>query len=123
VKAHAAPATVLELLDHPLIAFDKRPSIRRPVNVGVDIDRSQLAFRCDSDLGQWAALRAGFGVGFCQVPIARRERLTAILPGLVGFEMGIWVVMHKDLRSSRRARLLFDHLARGLEAHVAMGSG
>jgi hypothetical protein len=30
-----------------------------------------------------------------------------------------WVVMHEDLKSSRRIRLMFDHLADGLAVYVA----
>ncbi len=122
VKAHGAPTTPEELLAHSLIGFDKHPSIRRLPKLGVELDRAQFALRCDSDLGQYAALRAGFGIGFCQVALARRERLIAILPDLVRFDMPTWLVMHRDMRSSRRVRLLFDHLAHHLEAHVAAES-
>ena len=122
VKAHGAPTTPDELLAHSLIGFDKHPSIRRLPKLGVELDRAQFALRCDSDLGQYAALRAGFGIGFCQVALARRERLIAILPDLVRFDMPTWLVMHRDMRSSRRVRLLFDHLAHHLEAHVAAES-
>ena len=41
-----------------------------------------------------------------------------MLPG-VGFEMEMWVVMHEDLKSSRRMRLMFDHLVEALSAYAA----
>lgn len=37
-----------------------------------------------------------------------------MLPGLVLARVGIWMVMHEDLRATRRIRALFDHLAGGL---------
>jgi hypothetical protein len=33
----------------------------------------------------------------------------------------MWLAMHKDLRGTRRMRLLFDHLAEGLSAYAATG--
>jgi hypothetical protein len=43
-----------------------------------------------------------------------------VLPGAFKFEIEMWLAMHKDLRGTRRMRLLFDHLADGLGAHAAM---
>jgi hypothetical protein len=37
----------------------------------------------------------------------------------VGFELDTWVVMHKDLKGSRRMRLVFDHLSTHLTQYIA----
>jgi DNA-binding transcriptional LysR family regulator len=116
---HGTPRTMAELQLHSLIGFDKVPSIRRLPKLGMPITRELFAFRCDSDIGQYAALRAGFGIGLCQLALARRDGLVSLLPEVVRLEMGVWLVMHRDLKSSRRIRLLFDHLAVHLQAHIA----
>ncbi|HEX4340807.1 MAG TPA: LysR family transcriptional regulator [Polyangiaceae bacterium] len=120
-KAHGLPTTLEELAAHSLIGFDRNPSVSRLPDVGFVIRRERFAFRCESDLGQYAALRAGFGLGFCQVTLARRDRLLPVLPDLVGFELGVWVAMHEDLAATRRVRLLFDHVATHLKAHIDAG--
>jgi DNA-binding transcriptional LysR family regulator len=120
VKAHGAPRTLAELRTHPLIGFDSAPSVARAIATPLPITRDIFAFRCDSDLGQWAALRSGFGIGFCQVALGKREGLVAILPDALDFKLDVWVVMHRDLRSTKRVRLMFDHLARALERHCAL---
>ena len=84
-----------------------------------EITRDLFAFRCDSDVGQYAALKAGFGVGFCQVGMAKRDGLTQLPMEELGFELGVWLVMHKDTKASRRVRLLFEHLAAHLKAYLA----
>jgi DNA-binding transcriptional LysR family regulator len=119
VEGHGMPSSVKDLDAHTIIGFDRAPSIRRPLDIGMALGRDRFGFRCDSDIGQYAALRAGLGVGLCQVPLARRDRLLAILPKLVGFDMDVWLAMHEDLRTSRRVRLLFDHLAARLGKYVA----
>lgn len=97
--------------------------MRRVLALGVTLTRDLFAFRCDSDLGQLAAIRAGFGVGVCQVGIARRDpELLPVLPELFRIELPVWLVMHEDLRESRRMRLMFDHLAEGLLAYMAEAS-
>ena len=71
--------------------------------------------RTDSDLAQLALLRAGLGIGICQDGVAARDpALLKVLPGLVRITLDAWLVMHEDLRASRRVRLLQDHLAEGL---------
>ena len=37
--------------------------------------------------------------------------------------LDVWLVMHRDLRSTSRVRLLFDWLARGLSDYVKGKSG
>ena len=119
VKAHGVPKALTELSAHPLIGFDRNPSLRRLDKLGMPVNRKLFAFRCDSDVAQYAALRAGFGLGVCQVALAKRDKLVPVLTGVISFELGVWVVMHKDLKSSRRMRLMYDHLAAHLEAYIA----
>lgn len=119
LATHGTPKTMAELQLHPLIGFDKVPSVRRLPKLGIPLTRELFAFRCDSDIGQYAALCAGFGIGLCQLALARRDGLVPLLPDIVSLEMGVWIVMHRDLKSSRRIRLLFEHLALHLQAHIA----
>jgi DNA-binding transcriptional LysR family regulator len=122
LKAHGTPATLEQLREHPIIGFDRAPSIRRLPKLGMPLTRDLFAFRCDSDIGQYAALRAGFGIGMCQFALGRRDGLVPVLPGVVGFQLGVWLAMHKDLKSTRRVRLLFDHLVVELQAYIATES-
>ncbi len=102
------------------IGFDREDQTMRTLNrSNLPIDRDFFAFRSDSDLAQLGALRAGFGIGGSQVGIARRDpNLVQVLPG-VRFDMEIWVVMHEDLKASRRMKLMFDHLVAELGVYAA----
>jgi DNA-binding transcriptional LysR family regulator len=119
IDRHGVP----ESLDEPGLAtvgFDRDPVIARAVAaMNLPLSRERFAFRSDSDLAQLAALRAGFGVGGCMLGIARREpNLVQVLPE-IGFPLEMWVVMHEDLKASRRMRLMFDHLTTHLLAFAA----
>jgi DNA-binding transcriptional LysR family regulator len=116
LERRGTPRTVADLAGHDLIGFDREtPAIRSAAQRFPSFARSAFALRSDSDLAQLAAIRAGFGIGICQVPIARRDaNLVRILPSAVNVELGVWIVMHEDLRTSARCRAVFDALAQGL---------
>src|SRR5277367_3107232 len=68
------PNRLEDLPDHALIGFDRAsPPADFLKAVPVPVTRELFAFRCDNDLAQLAALRAGFGIGMCQAGIARRD--------------------------------------------------
>lgn len=105
---------------HAVIGFDQEPPYLRRLISDLPITRNLFALRTDSDLAHLAAVRAGFGIGFVQHGIARRDPdLVAIFPDEIRFPMEMWLVLHEDLRASQRLRLMMDHLARGLGEYVA----
>lgn len=121
LERHGTPRTLAEATRHALIGYDKETEVVRSLRkMGLTLTRDMFALRTDADLAQIAALRAGFGLGVCQYGIARRDPdLVPVLAGAFKFEIGMWLAMHKDLRGTRRMRLLFDHLAEGLRAYAA----
>lgn len=120
VERHGMPASLDDLGGHALIGFDRAPWSRRLPGLGIEPTREMFAFRSDQDVAQLAALKAGFGLGMCQIPLAARyPELVRVLPGRLEVDLEIWVVMHEDLRTSLRMRLMFDHLAEALQAYAA----
>ncbi len=120
LERHGVPASLDALSEHALIGFDRVPSVSRMPQFEIELTRESFAFRSDQDIAQLAALKAGFGVGMCQIPLARRyPDLVRVLPGRLEFELDIWIAMHEDLRASRRMRLMFDHLADQLGVYAA----
>jgi len=108
------------LASHCVIGFDRdNRSFRSAGDFARGLTREDFGFRCDSDLVQLAALRAGVGVGGCQENIARRtSELVAVLPNAIQYALEVWLVMHESLKTTRRVRLLFDHLTAGLTDYV-----
>jgi DNA-binding transcriptional LysR family regulator len=122
VAKHGAPADMGELARHPLVGFDKAwPNLRALADLDLPVSREAFSYRCDSDLAQLAAVRAGFGIGACQHILAGRYGLVAILPDAFGFNLDIWVAMHERLKANKRMRLMFDHMADGLAAFLKGG--
>jgi DNA-binding transcriptional LysR family regulator len=114
------PRSLADLASHCVIGFDRdNSSFRGAGDFARTLTRETFGFRCDNDLAQLAALRAGAGVGGCQENIARRTpELVAVLPSAFHYALEVWLVMHEHLKATRRVRLLFDHLAVGLTDYV-----
>jgi DNA-binding transcriptional LysR family regulator len=123
VERRGTPEDVNALLQHTLIGFDRDLTTVADSPAGFPITREIFAFRCDNDLAQLAALRAGFGIGGCHVALAARDpELVPVLAGTVFFDLEMWLAMHEDLKANQRVRLLFDHLAATLSAYVKSGN-
>ncbi|MFZ2990648.1 LysR family transcriptional regulator [Ideonella sp.] len=117
------PASVDALAEHALIGFDEETPFLRSLRGSLPAwQRDGFAVRSDSDLAHWALIRAGAGIGVCQVALARREpTLVRVLPE-VALTLETWLTMHEDLRNSPRCRVTFDALLQGLQAHIAGSS-
>ena len=120
---HGAPEMLEDLKGHTIIGFDASASIRDVPGLNMPVSREMFSFRADSDLAQTAAIRAGFGIGVCQTGLARRYGLVRVIPNFDFFTMGCWIVMHENLRGSRRMRLMFDHLVEGTTAYIRESRG
>lgn len=120
LERHAAPDDVEDLLGrHAVVGFDiPLPYTRNFQLRGRPVTRESFSFRTDSDTGQFAAIRAGCGIGVCHGPLARREKLVPILPKFFSPAVGMWLCMHEDQKSVPQCRLVFDCLARGLRSYV-----
>jgi DNA-binding transcriptional LysR family regulator len=116
LKLHGMPRRLEEVRGHSLIGYDRDPiTARLLARWGVPISRDDFVFRTDNDLAQFAALRAGMGIGGCQLGVAARDRsLVPLLEKELTLPLEMWLVMHADLRANRRVRLAYDHLAREL---------
>ena len=123
LQKHGEPRSMEELRHHTLIGFDRvRPMATALAQVNIEVTRDLFAMHTDSELTQLALMRAGFGICPCQRQIGARDpNLVPLLEDQFGFDLEVWVVMHEDLKSDRRMRAVFDHLADGLKTYVAMG--
>lgn len=116
LEKRSIPPSIVDLFDHDLIGIDR--DVKRWAGMilnGRPITPDDLSFRCDSDIGQLAALRAGLGIGVCQRIIAKSDpNLIEVLPTQIQIALEMWIVMHEDLKSHQSARAVFEHLAKEL---------
>jgi DNA-binding transcriptional LysR family regulator len=120
IRRKGMPHSLMDMAEHTLIGADTDPTgIKLAQQVGLQIKRTDFHFRSDSDLAQLAALRAGLGIGGCQIGIAQRDpELTPIQPDFLTFSLDMWLITHGDLRRDPNVMALFRHLATHLAAYA-----
>jgi DNA-binding transcriptional LysR family regulator len=120
LERHGAPETIADVRRYGVIGPEHDNDILRSLRFGgVQVQPTDFSFRSDSDVAQLAALRAGVGIGVCQIPLAARDpALVRLLPDAFEYPLETWVVTHEDLRGVARIRAVFDHLAEGLTDYL-----
>jgi len=117
---HPVPESLDDLARHTLIGYDHvTPMVRDAMRGWPQLDAQLPALRTDSDVAQLGLIRAGAGIGICQVALARRSPdLVRVLPDAFSLPLPTWVTMHEDLRDSPRCRVTFDALVEALARHA-----
>ena len=117
LERRGAPAGLADLARHDVIGFDaETPALRAMLAHLPGVNRGSFALRADSNLAQLAAIRAGFGIGLCQVVFAQRDPTLVRVLDAVTFPLPFWIAMHEDLKTNARYRVVFDALVQGLPA-------
>ncbi len=117
LERHGTPKTLADLATHRLIGFDRETAyVRVMAKRYPQLAQLTFAFRTDNNLAQLAAIRAGVGLGLCQVGIA--GDLVRVLPRALEVGLDTYVAMHENLRASRRCRAVFDALVAGLTRYL-----
>lgn len=124
LAAHGVPDSIEALRHgHRVIGPEHEGAVVRAMrDAGIPIGDERFALRSDSDLAHVAAVRAGLGIGMCQLPLAARDpALVRVLPE-IAFPLETFVVMHEDLANVAAVRAVFDALVAGLQAYLAQPS-
>jgi len=111
------PRQPTDLLQHELIGSDADPAILQGFQaMGYPVKRESFAFRSDDFIVRWQAVRAGLGVGFCADYMARTDAdVLRVLPSVLKIPpLPVWLTVHREIRTNRRIRAVYDFLAEAL---------
>ncbi len=120
LSAHGEPKSIESIIGRrSLVGYDRNPAIIQGLSSrGVSASRNAFSFRCDSDLGQLAAVKAALGVGLCQIPLAGRyPELKRVIPSH-SLTLDIWLAVHSELKDVPHIRVALEGLAKGLRDYV-----
>lgn len=82
---------------------------------GLAVSEANIRVGSPSGVAAWEFVRRGFGLSIMADEIA--ARCPEVVPAFDGLEpvmFPMWLVTHRELHTSRRIRLVFDHLAENL---------
>ncbi|MDO8386937.1 MAG: LysR family transcriptional regulator [Polaromonas sp.] len=116
LRRRGTPRQVQDLLAHELVGSDRDETILRGMTgFGLPVTRASFAFRCDDLVAHWQAVRAGLGIGFIADYLAATDKdVVAVLPMLKVPAIPVWLTVHREIRTSRRIRAVYDFIAQAL---------
>ena len=84
---------------------------------GFPLKCESFALRTDDLMAYWEAVRAGLGVGFIADYVARTDSaVVRLLPMLKVPAIPMWLAVHREIRTSRRIREVYDFLGDAVPA-------
>lgn len=110
------PTTPAELSRAEFIGFDHTDMLMNGLNaLGLSLTPKSFPWVTANQHVQWALVTQGSGIGIMMEEVGDAEpRVTRALPELPAFPVPMWLTSHRDVRTSRRVRVVFDMLAAGL---------
>lgn len=105
-----------DLLAHELVGEDRGEAILRGMRAqGLPASREHFLLRTDDLIAAWQAVRSGLGIGFIADYVAATDsRVVPVLPQLAIPALPLWLAVHREIRSSRRVRAVYDFLAQAV---------
>lgn len=112
------PTELAGLSSAEFVAFDETDVFMKGLNaMGLALGPHNFPWVCANQQVQWALITQGSGIGVMMERIGDADdRVVRVLPELLRFPVAMWLTSHREVRTSRRVRVVFDILAERLSA-------
>ena len=113
VREHGLPRTAEEAVQHDFIGMDRAGHyLQHMRSKGLQLSSENFRSYADNSVTYWEMVRQGLGIGAIMEEIARETPgMVRVLEDVSPFQLPIWLVTHRELRTARRIRIVFDLLA------------
>ncbi|WP_435668985.1 LysR family transcriptional regulator [Maritalea sp.] len=110
------PKSLEELNRASFISLDKTNVVMQGLNAnGMSLTEKNFPVMTQSYLVMWELVKQGVGIGVLDATIGDKEPLVQrVLPDFNSIKFPMWLVAHRELKTSRRIRRVFDFLAEEL---------
>jgi DNA-binding transcriptional LysR family regulator len=113
LKQIGMPTRPEDLNQADFIDFDSTGRMLNALNeLGLSLTRKNFTIQTENHLVQWQLAKQGLGICIIPEDIGDAEPLVRqVLPDLKPMVFPIWLTAHRELKTSRRVRLVFELLA------------
>jgi DNA-binding transcriptional LysR family regulator len=114
------PRTPRDIADHDFVGNADPERLMAPLhNMGVPVRPENFVMSSANGVVSWELVKAGFGIAMLPQALGETEPgIEKVLDDLPSIHFPIWLVTHRELQTSRRVRIVFDLLARGLAEQI-----
>ena len=116
VNAHGHPRSAEDAARLSFVGSDRSGQYLGYLRThGLPLSEANFSCYADHSVAHWALVRQGMGIGVMMEEIAlATPGMVRVLDDLPPVRFPIWLVTHRELRTSKRIRMVFDALAQGL---------
>lgn len=116
IARHGHPRGPEEAHAHCFVGTDRSGRFIEQLHAfGLAVREAQFVALSENTVVSWRLVQEGLGICALMDEIAERlPGLVRVFEAMPGVRFPIWLVTHRELRTSRRIRVVFDALARGL---------
>ena len=102
-----------DLKNAEFVGFDRTDRLIAALyEAGFNLTPRNFPIITENHLVQWELVKQGVCIGVMQDEVGDAEPLVErVLPGIEPFIGELWLVAHRELKTSRRVRMVFDFLA------------
>ena len=116
VKTHGHPRSAEDAARLPFVGSDREGRYLGYLRAhGLTVNETNFSCYADHTMAHWALVQQGLGIGAMMEEIARATPgMVRVLDDVPPIRFPVWLVTHRELRTSRRIRVVFEALAEGL---------
>lgn len=106
------PTSPKDFSDADFLGINRRNLLIETLNErGFALTLRNFPVITEHHLVQWELIKHGLGIGFMTEDVGDAEPMVErVLPRLDPFLVDVWLVAHRELKTSRRVRMVFDFL-------------
>ncbi len=118
LEHHGRPQSPDDFLEAKMLGFDDEGRWLAGLRgLGLPVENRNFVSITNSHIAMWEMTKAGLGIGVNSEFRGDNEPgVERAAPFMPGFAYQLWLVSHRELKTSRRIRLVFDFLAERISA-------
>lgn len=84
-------------------------------HIGLDICDDNFSFLSENHIAHWSLLKCGAGIGVMMEKVGEDDpTVEKVMKSIPAFPVETWIVSHRELKTNRRIRYVFDFLVKAL---------
>lgn len=114
------PTSLSAIAELPMVGVADAERLVGPLNqMGIPVSTDNFVASSPSGVVTWEMVKMGYGASMLPEFLCdRHPGVEKVYPSFPSFEFPMWLVTHRELRTSGRIRAVFDRLAEGLSEAV-----
>ena len=89
--------------------------------MGIHVDHQNFVLSTEQGAVAWEMVKAGYGVAMQPDMVAKnQDGIEKVFPSLPSPEFPVWLVTHRELKTSPKIRAIFDELANVLSKYLSL---